>query len=228
MARNAFLAGACVLLLLSGDPSAAAAQARTGVTLGSDAVELTIGGRVQTQFNTTTVLTEAPSELILRRPRLEIEVKLNDLVSGAIEPEFAGDEVTLKDAFMQLSFSPAFQVLAGNAYKPFSLIETTSSTRILPIERGARIRGFNGVDHYGIINDLDYSDRDIGVQVMGAPGFLPLGFTYQAGVFRGPLHGASTVKDSYQYAGRITVQPHEVVRVGGAWSSRQFIDIPPN
>lgn len=199
-------------------PVAAGAQ----VAVQSEAVEVTVGGRVQTQFNTTTIYDEAPSELILRRARLELEVRLNDLVVGVLDPEFAGDEVTLKDAYVKLEFSPAVQVLAGNAYRPFSLIEQTSATRILPIERGLRVRGLNAADHYTLVNGLGYSDRDIGVQVMGAPKFLPLGMRYQAGVFRGPMHGTSNLEDSYQYAARVTLNPLEVLRIGGGWSSRHF------
>src|SRR5690606_35063414 len=135
-------------------------------------------------------------------------------------------DVALRDAYVKLTLAPGFALLAGQAYKPFSLLEQTPSTRILPIERGARVRGMASSDAYGIFNGLRYSDRDIGVQVMGTPGFMPLGFTYQAGVFRGPLHGESPVQDSYQYAGRVTVQPHEVVRVGAGWSRRDFRATP--
>ena len=212
------------LLLLAA--ANAEGQAPRGILIESDAIEIGIGGRVQTQFNTTTVVSEPPSEIILRRARLELDVRLNDLVSGAIQPEFAGNEVSLKDVFAKLNFSPAFQILAGQAHKPFGLIEQTSSTRILPIERGLRVRGLDLQDEYGIVNGLDYSDRDLGLQVMGTPAFLPLGFTYQAGVFRGPLHGASNIDDSYQYAARATVRLIDVVQIGGGWSSRHFLAVP--
>src|SRR5690606_9142413 len=53
-------------------------------------------------------------------------------------------------------------------------------------------------------------------------------FTYQAGVFRGPLHGFSNIDDSYQYAARVTVQPLDVLTVGAGWSSRDFLDSPVN
>lgn len=203
-----------------------AGQDSDRVSIGSDALQIDIGGRVQTQFNTTTVFSEAPSELILRRVRLEFDVKVNDLISGAIDPDFAGNEVSLKDVYLKLNFSPAFQVLTGQAYKPFGLIEQTSSTRILPIERGLRVRGLSAVDEYALVNGLEYSDRDIGLQVMGEPGFIPLGFRYQAGIFRGPLHGSSNIDDSYQYAARVTVQPIDVVTIGGGWSSRHFLESP--
>lgn len=211
-----------ILLALLLFPGIAPAQ----VAVDSDALEITVGGRVQTQFNTTTIAEEAPSELILRRVRLEFEVRLNDLVFAAIEPEFAGGATTLKDAFVRLDFSPAVKVLAGQAYRPFGLIEQTSSARILPIERGLRVRGLDAADHYTLVNGLRYSDREIGVQVMGAPGFLPLGMTYQAGVFRGPLHGQSNIEDSYQSAARLTVNPLDVLRLGAGWSSRDFVATP--
>lgn len=200
--------------------------ARAQVVLDSEALEITVGGRVQTQFNTTTIREEAPSELALRRARLELGVRVNDLVFAALRPEFAGSTVTLKDAFVRLDFSPAIKVLAGQAYRPFGLIEQTSATRILPIERGLRVRGLDAADHYALVNRLSYSDRDVGLQVMGAPRFLPLGMTYQAGVFRGPLHGESNIKDSYQYAARLTVSPLEVLRIGAGWSSRHFEATP--
>lgn len=215
------LVGALVLL-----PATRADAQDTDVTLSSEAIEIELGGRVQTQFNTTSVASEAPSEMILRRARIELDVTLNDFITGSIEPDFAGNEVTLKDVYGKVNFSPAFQVLVGQAYKPFGLIEQTSSTRILPIERGLRVRGLEVMDEYAVLNELEYSDRDIGVQVMGQPGFMPLGFTYQAGIFRGPLHGASNVDDSYQYAARVTMQPIEVVRVGAGWSSRHFLPVP--
>ena len=223
MNRSVYLLLLATLLLV---PVSAVAQEPDGLRIGSDAIEIDVGGRLQTQFNTTTIATEAPSEVFLRRVRLELDVKLNDVVSGTLAPDFAGNEVSLKDAFVQLSFSPAVQVLVGQAYKPFGLMEQTSSTRILPIERGLRVRGLDAADEYEIVNSLEYSDRDIGLQVLGEPEFLPLGFAYQAGVFRGPLHGASNVDDSYQYAARVTAQPIDVVTIGGGWSSRHFLKSP--
>src|SRR5690606_31530799 len=118
----------------------------------------TVGGRMQTQFNTTTIREDAPSELVLRRARLDLEVRVNDLVFAALKPEFTGGTASLRDAFVRLDFSPAVKVLAGQAYRPFGLIEQTSSTRILPIERGLRVRGLDAADHYTLVNGLKYSD----------------------------------------------------------------------
>lgn len=210
------------LLLALPAPAVRAQQTVEGPKLKSGVETIQVGGRVQTQFNTTSVEGEPDTELFLRRVRLEVEVKVNDRVSGAIQPEFAGDRVSLKDVYLKLSFSPALQLLAGKAYKPFSLLEQTSSKRILPIERGAEIRGTTALDEYALVHDLKYSDRDVGVQVMGAPGGAPLGFAYAAGVFQGPLHQRVGGQDSYQYAARATVAPVDELRVGLGWSSRHF------
>ena len=205
-------------------PCALRAQGeRQGPVLKVNAAEIEIGGRVQTQLNTTSVEGEQPSEVILRRVRLEARVKVNDVVSGKVQPDFAGDRVSLKDAYLRLAFAPAFEVLAGKAHRPFSTIEITSSTRQLPIERGAVIRGLSGpLDEFSLVNGLRYSDRDIGVQVLGKLAGAPLGLSYAAGVFRGPVHGQVGAQDSYQYAARLGLQPVPRLKLGAAWSSRHF------
>jgi hypothetical protein len=201
-----------------------------GIRVKVDAAELEIAGRVQTQFNTTSVAEEPTTEWLLRRVRLTAKVKVNDIVSGKVQPDFAGNRVSLKDAYLKLRFAPGFQLLAGKAYRPFSLLEQTSSTRILPIERGADIRGIGALDEYSLIHELEYSDREIGLQVMGAPEGAPLGFAYAAGVFDGPLSGAEGLigeveeldEDSHQFAARATIRPFERVQLGAGWSSREF------
>ena len=213
-----FLVSLLVVLAVSPAP----AQEEGGIRITSDAVEVDIGGRLHTQFNTTSIDSEPGSELIIRRARIELGVKLNDVVSGAIHPEFGLNRVTLKDAYLRLDFSPALGVLAGKAYKPFSRIEQTSSTRILTVERGAAIRGMDALDEYEIVHGLGYSDRDVGIQVMGQPRGFPLGAAYQAGVFQGPLHGRVGDHASYQYAAQVTIEPLEPLTLGAAWSSRDF------
>lgn len=212
---------ALALLLCCAAP-AVGQEAAPGVKLDINAAEISIGGRVHTQFNTTTVDSASATEWLLRRVRIEATVRINEVVSGKVQPDFAGDRLSLKDAYLKLDFAPGFQVLAGQAWRPFGLLEQTSSNRILPIERGARIRGIVARDEYQIINSLQYSDRDVGLQLMGAPGWAPLSFTYAAGVFRGPLQGSVEDEESLQFASRITVEPADQFRLGAGWSSRDF------
>jgi hypothetical protein len=186
------------------------------------AAEIEIAGRVQAQLNTTTADSEPAMEMLLRRVRLEARVRVNDLVSGRVQPDFAGDRLSVKDAFIRLDFAPELQLLAGQAHRPFSLVEQTSSTRILPVERGARLRGVAAVEHYALVNGLRYSDRDVGLQLLGAFADLPLSPTYQAGIFAGPLQRQVGSENSFQLAARATVQPFSRVRVGAAVSRRDF------
>lgn len=188
------------------------------------AAEVTVGGRVQTQFSTTSVDGAVPALWELRRARLELGVRLNPLVSGRLHAEFAGSQAQLRDAFVQLDVSPGLQLLAGQAYRPFSLIAQTSSTRILPIERGARIRGLASppLEHYNLVSTLGYSERDVGFQLRGAPAGAPLGLTYALGVFNGPLMGEADDELTYQLAVRTTVRLAPELRAGLGWSQRDF------
>lgn len=200
---------------------AAAQESLPGERLKFNAAEIEVGGRVQTQFNTTTEDTEPATQLFLRRVRLDVKVQVNDFVSGRIQPEFAG-RFSLKDAYLQLDFAPGLQVLAGNAHRPFSRLELTSSNRTPAIERGLAIRGVDGFDEYALVHDLDYSDRDVGVQIIGAPDGAPLGLGYAVGLFGGPLQGRVGNEGTFQIAARATVEPLEKVSVGAGWSSRDF------
>lgn len=198
---------------------------QTGVVVKSGAVEIQVGGRVQTQLSTSTVDSVPATELELRRLRLELTVKINDVVSGKIQPDFApGNRVVMKDAWMRITLDPAFSILAGQAHRPFSPIPITTSTRILPIERGVRIRGLTGAfDEYNLVSELGYSERDVGLQVLGAPKGAPLGLTYQAGFFNGPARSRAKDRNTYQLAARVTATPVKDLRIGAAWSSLDFV-----
>lgn len=217
---HAWVSAALALVLAS----PAATQETGAPVLRVNAAELSIGGRVQTQLNTSSVDGVQPSELLLRRARLEIGVRVNDHVSGALAPDFAGDGVSLKDAYLNVAVTDGIQLRAGNIKRPFGLLELTSSKRMPVIERGLRIRGLAAADEYSVVSRLDYVGRDIGFQIHGSPEGAPLGAGYAVGVFRGPLHGEVGPQDSYQYAARATIRPLSALRLGAGWSAREFTD----
>jgi len=204
----------------SGD-GALAAQASVDPTVRvtTGALSLNVGGRLHTQFNTTSVEGEPRSELFLRRARIELAVEVGHRVSGTIQPEFGNDRVGLRDAYVDFALTRELTLRTGKAYRPFGLLEQTSSKRILPVERGLRTRGVDGMDTYAVMNALAYSDRDVGVQLVTR---LPADLGVTAGVFRGPLHGAVGPHASYQYAARLTHRANSNVRLGAGWSSRDF------
>jgi hypothetical protein len=218
------LSPSAILVLLSASVIAPlrAQQGPSGTTFSAGATEVTLDARVQTQFNTSSDSSVAPSELRMRRIYLGATAHVNDLVSGKVQADFAGNRVSLKDAYLKLTVSSALQLVAGNAYRPFSrLAAYTSDLRILPIERGLAIRGVSGLEEQGFVSGLGYAERDVGLQVMGAPKG-PLGLEYAAGVFAGPLAGSVGAQDSYQYVGRVSVEPIADVSVGAAVSTRDF------
>ncbi|MCA1792138.1 MAG: OprO/OprP family phosphate-selective porin [Thioalkalivibrio sp.] len=118
----------------------------------TDAVEVKIGGRLHTQFNTTSIDGQPASQLFVRRARVELSARVGDRVSGTVHPEFGNDQVTLKDAYVAFDLSPRVTMIAGKAYRPFGLLEQTSSKRILPVERGLRVRGLSDLDGYAVMS----------------------------------------------------------------------------
>jgi hypothetical protein len=196
----------------------AAGQGFVIVTADSSA-RITIGGRVQTIFNTTSVDDEPATQTELRRVRLETNFQYGSLIFGRIQPEFAGSRVTLKDAYVRLAFDPALQLWAGQAHRPFGIISPGSSVRMAPIERGLRIRGVqDGFDEYNLIAGLGYSDRDMGLQLRGEPRNGPLGVSYAVGFFNGPARTTAPEDNTWQAVARLAVHPLPSVRVGASWS----------
>jgi hypothetical protein len=205
-------------------PAPAAAQDADSIRFKTRALEVTLGGRVQVQFSTTDSPGGIPYQWELRRARLEFQVRANELLSARIQPEFVGATVGLRDAFVQVDLGPAAQLIAGQAFRPFSLLSQTSSTRILPIERGARIRGLGvpALEHYNLLTGVGYADRDVGLQLRGEPVGAPLGLAYAVGIFNGPLFGLVGSEPTYQAVGRVTVEPLRGVRVGVAGNRRDY------
>ncbi|HEX2080396.1 MAG TPA: porin [Longimicrobium sp.] len=188
------------------------------------AARITFGGRVQTIFNTTSVEDEPETQTELRRVRLEANLQLGRVVSGRIQPDFAGDRVTLKDVYVRFTLDPALQIWAGQAHRPFGAISPYSSARLLPMEKGVRIRGVDDAyDHYNLLAELGYSDRDLGLQLRGEPRGAPLGLTYAVGWFNGPARADAPEENSGQVVARLSAAPVRGVRIGASWSRRDFI-----
>lgn len=205
-------------------PAALRAQEADSVVFRANALEVSLNGRLQTQFNTTTVEAEPSTEIALRRVRLEATVRVNDWITAKIQPEYAGSRVSLRDAYVRFAFDPALALVAGQAHRPFGTIVPTSSTRMLPIERGVRIRGLpNAREEHNLITELGYADRDVGLQLTGAPEWAPLGLSYALGVFNGPARGDARELNTYQLAARAAIHPVSPLRVGASWSRRDFV-----
>jgi hypothetical protein len=213
------------LLLVSAAP--AAGQGFT-VTTPDSSARITFGGRVQTIFNTTSVDDLPGTETELRRVRLEATLQFGRFVIGKIQPEFAGPRVILKDAYVRFNLDPAFQVWAGQAHRPFGVISPASTVRNPTPEKGLRISGVLGFEHFNLLAVLGYSERDVGIQLRGEPAGAPLGLSYAAGIFNGPARVAAPEKNTYQVVARVAARPVGWARVGVSWSGIDFTHEPPD
>lgn len=223
LVRSGTPALACALLL-----AAVPAAGQGFVVHGPDSSRITFTGRVQTVFNTTSVDDEPATQTELRRVRLEATVQLNRLVSGRISPEFAGSRVSLRDAHVRLTFAPALQLWAGQAHRPFGAVSPSSTARYPSPEKGLRIRGVTGWEHYNLLSGLGYSDRDVGIQLRGEPRNAPLGLSYAAGIFDGPARADAPEENTYQVVARVAARPAGGVRVGASFSRIDFAHEPPD
>lgn len=202
----------------------AAAPAAAQFTIaGPDSSRLTFNGRIQTQFNTSSEEGVPQAETTLRRVRLEATLQLNRLVSGRISPEFAGSRVSLRDAYVRFALDPALVVWAGQAYRPFSAMTMYSSARMLPIERGVRIRGLSDeFDQWNLVSGLGYGDRDVGLQLRGEPRGAPLGLSYAVGWFNGPARADFPNENTGQVVARVGVAPAPNLKLNASYSARDF------
>lgn len=215
--RDHWLCGLVTLaVLVAGSASAQ--------TIRAGEVELDFTGRVQIQFNTTSVgegdVTPAPPATVLETRRLYFgtEFTFDDWLTGVLQADFAG-EPSLTDGYIDAAISEGVSVRAGQFKKPFGLFELTSNTKILTIERAVRIRGVTdlvgvpGEAQY-LLDNGDYLGRQIGVMVHGGDGTLG----YAAGVFNGEGRNVRETQGSKAYAGRVTYALDQPLVLGGAMS----------
>src|SRR5690606_39086007 len=118
-------------------------------------VRVRLGGQAQIQFNTTSVDEEeifpfidpdedTPASRCEPPPApLSGPFAGRDSLSGPSQPAPALGDLDLADAWVNLEFDEAVQLRIGQFKKPFSLLFLTSSSLILPIERGVRIRALD-------------------------------------------------------------------------------------
>lgn len=190
----------------------------------------TLSGRFQMQFNSTSVdsLDGArlpDTEMRIRRARLTFDVTFNDLLSARVEPDYGSSGFSLKDAYVRLSFSPAFRATLGQFKRPFDLFELTSSTRILVVERAGTIRGVEtcgGIESVCALSafteELGYSDRDVGVLLDGNAGVL----RYAVSLTNGEGQNTRESNSNKQYTGRVSVEPVTDVVVSANASVKDY------
>jgi hypothetical protein len=242
MRRGLLMAAGLVQALWVGSPAPLSAQA------GDVQVRLT--GRLQYQFNTTSVdegeLGEsiAASTFETRRVRIGVNLSYAGWITSLIEPEFALGRLQVRQAWMNLGIDPRFELQFGQFKKPFSLWQLTSSTTHPLIERAVRIRGlhdaYGAIDAAGtpvlgqmdgtvilgeeqeLLDRMGYDSYDMGAVAHGRLGR----FEYTAGVFNGTGSDTRDETDGKGLAARVTMRlPTEAPLTVGLGVSHQEISL---
>jgi hypothetical protein len=204
------------LTVVLGAATPAAAQ-----TLEAGALQVRFTGRVQFQYNTSSVPGQSGT-FEMRRARQAVRLTIDDWIQGHLEADFALGRLALKSAFMELAASPGINLRFGQYKMPFGLFQPTSSTQTLTIERGLRIRGLDAQladedagpgpvlteldgtllmgEEQALLDTHGYHGYDMGAQVHGTAGRLG----YAVGLFNGSGPDRRDANESKTVAGRFT------------------------
>jgi hypothetical protein len=198
-------------------------------TIQAGPLELDFTGRVQIQFNTTSVDEDdvgvgndpATTAFETRRAYFGTAFSYEEWLTGLVQVNLAGSTPALADGYIDAALTDGFAVRAGQFKVPFGLIELTSNSKILTIERSVRIRGLEelvgvpGEEQY-LLSESGYVGRQVGVMAHGTLG----GLGYAAGVFNGEGANTREAEGSKGVAARLTWGLGEKLVVGGAVSSQ--------
>lgn len=211
---------AAAALLLGAVP----ASAQT--TISARAADLTIGGRLHSQFQASSI-DAADSDFFIRRARVIVDARFNDVLSGRVQTDFAGGGATLLDAYARLTFGDGFRLYTGQFKRSFDLFELDSSTDLSLIERDGRVGGYSACTGVGslcsysrLTEALSYAGRDTGIKVDGSSGT----FSYQASLTNGRGVGVRDENDGKSFAGRASLDVGDGISVSGNVSVRDYLD----
>jgi len=189
--------------------------------------DVTVGGRLHVQYATSSV-EDAVEDVSIRRARVRVDIRVNELLDARIQPDFAGGGAALQDAYVRLSLDPGFRVSLGQFKRAFSAFELASSTDLPTIERDGRIEGVGGCPGVGglcsfsrLTEKLAFDGRDTGVRLDGGLGG---GFSYMATITSGEGINTSDVNDGKSFSGRLTYGTEDFT-VGGSLAVHDYLTI---
>jgi hypothetical protein len=197
--------------------------------ISARAARITVGGRLQAQYSTSSVDT-ARSQFFFRRARIQLDMVVNDFFDGRLEYDFAANRSGLQDAYGRLNFDPAFALSIGQFKRSFSEHELASSTELPNIERegtipGERCPGVGGVCSFSrLTQQLQFDGRDIGLRAEGTLGDV---VTYRVSVTNGQGTNASDVNDTKSTSGRVELALADEVTLGAFGALHDYPDPIP-
>lgn len=211
------------LFAVLSSPTPASAQTE----ISARTATITIGGRLHTQFSSTTVDDAGPTNVFLRRARVYLGIEVNDFLEAVLQPDFVGGEARLQDAYVRFKFSDGFAVTVGQMKRAFDLFELSSSTRLSVIERDGRVPGVDhcagvgGICSWSSFNEeLAYAERDVGIRFEGD---FSEKVSYMAAVTNGTGVNVPDENSSKSYSARIQVELGGGVRLAANTSIHDYI-----
>jgi len=138
---NMKLVGTAVGLALYGG---SAAMAEVKISSDDGKFETTLGGRLQVDaawYDQDNVTLDGQNGTEFRRARLFVEGTMYDVWDFKAQYDFAGNETTMKDAYIRYTGYPA-KLTVGQFKQPFGLEELTSSKYITFMERALPTEAF--------------------------------------------------------------------------------------
>lgn len=211
-----------VVLTLAAAVALHPADARSQVVHAKGIDSLHVKANVQVQFNTTSVDDEPGSEWLMRRARLGLRGWMAGWIRGDVEGDFGRGGAKLTDGYVTLAFTPLFTLRAGQYKKPFDALELISSRQLLVAEREGIPRGAEGPTPDALVDDLGYSNRDIGIEWDGRSDRL----SWAAGLWNGSGENEIEDDDGKQLAGRLNVEVVPGWTVSGAWTGKRISEPP--
>lgn len=210
------------LLLLASSPGAAWSQSE----ISARGATVRFGGRLHSQLATSSAEGAKSFDFFNRRARFTVDVTVNDFLEGRVQPDFGGGSLDLKDAWVRLNIDPRFQLSFGQFKRAFDLFELDSSTDMVVVERTGRIDGVGGCPGPGgfctlsrFTEELEYSDRDVGIKVEGVVGERA---SYQATLTNGSGTRGADENSGKSFAGRVSVEVAPGVVLSGNLSHHDY------
>lgn len=172
----------------------------------SSEAEFEVGGRLMVDTAHYYNNHDLNSGSEIRRARLFMSGKVYEDWNFKLQTDFAGNEVSLKDAYLRYTGLDYADITVGNFKEPWSLEELTSSKYITFMERALPVEAFA-------------PSRRLGV---GGHSHSKGGLSWNAGygIFADTVNADnSNDNEGYGYAARLTVAPiaekNRVVHLGG-------------
>lgn len=218
MRRKSLLLTVAVTLLSAAGLSAQA-------TISARAATIRIGGRLHTQYYSSSV-DAFPDHFLFRRARIIADITVSDFFDARIQPDFAGASTELKDAYVRFKFAPSFELTMGQFKRAFDLFELSSSTDLSIIERDGRVGVLNeckGVlsncSYSRLTEKLQFSDRDTGFRAAGTGGRL----SYEVSLTNGTGTALIDVNKAKSVSGRLSVDVAEGLTVSGQYARHDYV-----